>query len=889
MPTQRTFIRPRDAGGMNDRTLTVMAELGLFRELRNVDCSTGTWARRYGHARSNEDRLPCDVVIGAHSYMDTDEVRHAILVGGDGNIYHSIDGGATWAKCVMHVEVVWDKTYQAVFADWNNDCFIAIGSLTGDGKNLRFRGLTCDVVGVGLDAPPSAPTILSGGDVYGALPSETTYTIADATVTAGDPTVIQDNAEGSQLADGVNIGDTVVWDTLGVAESRTIVSLAPGGDKSKVVVDSPCTPGEDKVATTSSWLSAPPTAPAVSIATIYTVGDFIEANPAGYNWPTSIPIVLQMLVASQLTGFIRFSSYRYCCAFVDLTTGSQGPASPVTTITNVQGTPFAQSDEIDVPIGFTANIVVPLYSGPNPLGHTIVTRLFRQDFDESTNDYGWMDWFADGEGGSGSGFGDAIYDDTAPFEYAPGGALLVPTGAHRYKYRYVDVSDPDQEFIGTGSPESTVFTLYNSTSVTIGLVPYAGTGRLINIEIFRFDTAFDDFNYVDTVPGNTTSYTDTAPDISANEVYVEHNPPPVMKQVACLPNGVVVWGNDVTDKRPADALFALDSENPEAASDTGPITIGDHSTPITVLYGGRDGVVAMKARYGGWFFITRECEVCSRMQSDVGSVGWATTQMVGNDILTLTLDGPMLTDHDMTTEFVRFPVDPRFGFALEGTWQKVVKSRLAYASSVHDRERGWVIWFVQMNPDSGDFNDTMLIWDYGSKSPQYPAGRMMIADTMMCHGFSMLGVDSDAELPFAAFPYGWTGPLFDGNHPDCMEAWPTDGGQDGYVEAASDGTVLLPPLDVDPVGMTLWVVEGTGTDPDTGIMTPADRARALITGQTSGGGYTLLGDVALDSTSRFVLGGFNRVVDMDGIDMGDPAFVKLLDEVEIIVGTVPEE
>ena len=896
MPTQRTYIRPKDAGGMNDRTLTVMAELGLLRELRNIDCSQGAWDRRFGHARSNEDRLPCDVVIGAHSYMDTDEVRHAILVGvipdGTPVIYHSLDGGATWAKCVMHVEVVWDKTYQAVFAEWNNDCFITIGSLTGDGKNLRFRGLTCDVVGVGLDAPASALTENMTGDGYGAQPpTGTYYKTTDATVLVGSPTVITDNSGNDWTftnSRGVDAtpqpGDIVTWDASGANETRTISAVAPGGDTTKIVVSVACTPGDGKTATAVSWLTTPNAAPLPVAYDQDPSAQVVSLDPE----TVSAPVALGTL------GYIDYGSYRWCCTYRDETDENPANWSESAASAPVLVQEFAPHYVNNAPAGFREMLRLPDYPGTVPSGHVIRTVLYRQDFDTlSSNHYGWMDWREIPLYALYGPVGDDDDDvlDTVPRLVAPPSVNnLVPTGAHRYKYRYVDVSDPHYEFIGAGSPESAILTLGTSVGVRLtGFAPYPGTGRTIDIEIFRFDTAFDDFHYLATVPGNTTSYLDTANDISANEVYVEHTPPPVMKQVACLPDGVVVWGNDVTDRRPADAIFALDSDNPEACSDTGPITIGDHSTPITVLYGARDGVVAMKARYGGWFFITRECEVCSRMQSDVGSVGWATTQMVGNDILTLTLDGPMLTDHDLTSEFVRFPVDPRFGFALEGTWKNVVKSRLPYASSAHDRTRGWVIWFVQMCPDSGDFNDTMLIWDYGSKSPKYPAGRMMIADTMVCHGFSMLGVESDEELPFGAFPYGWTGPLFDGNHPDFMEAWPTEGGQDGYAEVALDGTVLLPPLGVDPVGMTIWVVEGTGADPDTGIMTPCDRAKALITGQTSGGGYTLQGDVELDSTSRFVLGGFNDVVDIDGFDMGDPAFIKLLDEMEVIVGTAPQE
>ena len=636
MPTQRLVLDAQNTGGMNDRTLTVLAALGLLRELRNIDTSEGSWKRRPGHSRTNTEPMPWTACIGAYAYTDTGSYRHALVVGDDGVVYHSFDC-VTWTACTMHVSAIWDATYQATFQAWGNDCFICIGSTDGDGKNLRFRGLTLDIVGVGIDAPATAPAMHDEG-----------------------------------------VG------TMGA-------------------------------------------------------GDYIA----------------------------------------------------------------------------------------------MVT--------------------------------------------------------------FVDVSDPDHEFEGAGSAESAVVTLAANRNLHVENIPiYPGTDRTIWRRLYLFATGLDDFFKVIDIEDNTTDeYFIISDDLTSNAVYFEHTPPPVCSQCASLPNGVMLWGNDRTYNLPAAVYFAVNDTNPEAISDTGPVTVGDHSTPLTVLYSVRDGVVAMKRGRGGFFFVTRECEVCERMASGVGSVGWATTQNIGDEVATLTPLGPVITAHDLQTQ-VQFVGDPRYGFALAGTWRTVVKERLPFATSFHDEERGCVAWAVQVCTESGLHNDTLIVWDYASRSPEYPQGKLHVQDTLIDHGFFWPSVGSDVGKPYGTFPLGFVGQMWHGNHPDHMEAWPGEDG-DGFVVSIDGDEVTLDDdgWDFDPTGMVLWVFEGAGADE---VFAPCGRSKALILGPPSDKGmygkgaeehtYQLAGTLSLDATSKFVLGGFNPILDIDGIDLNDPALVKIMSEVDVGIGAV---
>jgi len=167
MPAQRFHLKPHRVGGMQDRIDPVL-EVGM-REIRNIQRNVGRWDHRYGWAKTNAEAMPWKVAIGATSFRDTQDTLHIVVVGGDGNLYASVDSGASFQVVTLHATVYWDESYRATFAKHGDDLFIALGAVTGDSVNLRYNGITAQAFGVSLAAPATAPTLaedaMGAGDI----------------------------------------------------------------------------------------------------------------------------------------------------------------------------------------------------------------------------------------------------------------------------------------------------------------------------------------------------------------------------------------------------------------------------------------------------------------------------------------------------------------------------------------------------------------------------------------------------------------------------------------------------------------------------------------------------------------------------------------------------
>lgn len=162
MPEGRWHLKPTHAGSMVDIVDPVLHE-DMLRELRNIQYRAGRWDRRWGWAKANATAMPWTMAIGATSFRDTQDTLHILVVGDDGNLHVSVDGGATFQIVTLHTEVDWDETYQATFAKQGDDLFICIGAANGDSQNLRYNGITAAAYGVSIGAPAAAPTVADGG------------------------------------------------------------------------------------------------------------------------------------------------------------------------------------------------------------------------------------------------------------------------------------------------------------------------------------------------------------------------------------------------------------------------------------------------------------------------------------------------------------------------------------------------------------------------------------------------------------------------------------------------------------------------------------------------------------------------------------------------------
>ena len=164
MPEARWHVKPPYAGSMIDIVDPTLHEMPqMMREVRSIQYRAGRWDRRWGWAKANATAMPWNQALRATAFRDTQDTLHIVVVGDDGNLYASVDGGVTFQVVTLHADIDWDETYQVTFARQGDDLFICIGAANGDSQNLRYNGITAAAYGVSIGAPAVAPTVADGG------------------------------------------------------------------------------------------------------------------------------------------------------------------------------------------------------------------------------------------------------------------------------------------------------------------------------------------------------------------------------------------------------------------------------------------------------------------------------------------------------------------------------------------------------------------------------------------------------------------------------------------------------------------------------------------------------------------------------------------------------
>lgn len=424
---------------------------------------------------------------------------------------------------------------------------------------------------------------------------------------------------------------------------------------------------------------------------------------------------------------------------------------------------------------------------------------------------------------------------------------------------------------------------YQGRQIALAALPtYGGLGRTIHRKIYRQDDG-NGYTHLATIADNTTlTYTDnlaTAP----GDPYVQQPPVPPCTSVAVLPDGVAVWGNDVENGEPS-RLYVCQAGYPEAIALSLIQSAGTDDDPLVGLYSVRDGVIALKRR--GVYYINRQCSTCERVIQRFGCVSWATVQNIGSRVAWLSAEGPVVTQH-FTDDDVAFIGPDPLHFCLAETWSKVQKDRLKYASSVHYPTEGIIIWFVQMcHPPAGviadyeQHNDTGIVWYYGSN---HPGGDVWLVDLMVDHGFNVPMSGSDADEAWGAFPLGYVGNMFDGQHGDgvdeliYVEVLSADG-----VNITIGGTNLKTGAALDLSGegwrgSVFHPIRGAATRRCRDVLV-CDRPNALIVDHSQGSGEATrvlrtAVDLGVDATTRAWIGGFAPRLHVQ-LDTGDPDMGK---------------
>lgn len=423
---------------------------------------------------------------------------------------------------------------------------------------------------------------------------------------------------------------------------------------------------------------------------------------------------------------------------------------------------------------------------------------------------------------------------------------------------------------------------------------YTGTGRTIYKRIFRNTGETDDLGnpvYVRLtadeaeIMNNVDEGYDDDNVTCLGDVYIRQQRIPAMRYVVRQRNGQIVWLYDEENGEPATAFYSLSLGYPEAMGLTS--FIGGDEDPITGPQGIRDAIFVYKRR--SIHVLPRQCDrdESECLVEQTGAVAWATLQNIDSIPCFLSPEGPRRLAHTQEGDVAFVGPDPAH-FALARTWAHVQKDRLRYASSVHDRANGRIIWFVQMcdwedlEDTGGPHNDTAIVWHY---TIDWPRGILQIYDLMCDYAFASQVEDTDEWQIWGAFPLGFMGELFEGDHGDGYPTW-----TDGHYVLRVDGHYLW--LDESNLtlegdglkGVVLHVDSGTGGRTCLDIE-PCHRPQMLVVfhGEVSGLGRVvkLAAAPLIDSTSVVVPGGFGYIVDIANVNAGDFDSIKRWKRAEV--------
>lgn len=383
-----------------------------------------------------------------------------------------------------------------------------------------------------------------------------------------------------------------------------------------------------------------------------------------------------------------------------------------------------------------------------------------------------------------------------------------------------------------------------------------------------------------------TTWTDTNA-ATAGATMIRQPALQVFSHVVAQQDGLTVWLGDVTNGASTLALWGYDIDHPETAGALPEFAyVGDDSDPITGAIRRGDGVLVFKLR--GIHYLPRRCTgVCEAMVEGVGAVSQASIVSFGGRVAFLSLDGPRYITHALEGDVAFAGTNPK-RFCLADTWAQVQKDRLKYASALHDPVRGVVEWYVQRCDWSdvagagGAHNDTTIVWYYTLADSQNPGGIVEIYTGAPEYACMVPGVDTLQDTPYGAYPLGYIGHMYEGEHGDGTDSVIT-----GTVLSVN-GTRVVVGLDQDVAagalkGTVLYVDSGTGTHVCRDVEV-CDLVHALIVNdETTSAGRVLTTATALtlDATSHIVFGNFPYVLE-GMVPSDDPDTVKQYIRAEII-------
>lgn len=426
-------------------------------------------------------------------------------------------------------------------------------------------------------------------------------------------------------------------------------------------------------------------------------------------------------------------------------------------------------------------------------------------------------------------------------------------------------------------------------SITVtGFAAYPAAGRTVLCTLFRrINSAAETAWFpVDTVAVGATATDDvqTLPIEGALVIPAEGDGTlPICKHVAVQRNGTVVWFNDVSNGEPATGYLAYDVNTPETIGAV--IHFGSDDENITGAFPIKDGILTLKDKSVMWY--PRQCEGnCESVLAGIGCVGIGTVQAVGSLVAFLTPEGPRAIVFTLNEECAFVGSDP-FTFDLGGTWKDVDRDWLKHASSVHDRARNCIVWFVArcswdgLNAlAGGQHNDTAIVWDYSARSQKTPLGVVHVHDLLVDCGFERIIPGAKSTAPWGVFPMGFAGELWEGNHGDGVDTLM------GVDVESVDGAIV----EVSGAGIAGIDLTGSVLFPYTGAGfwaaykgAECTRARLLIVKDEQGSAgrfLTLAGAHLMVAGDKAWVGGFGFPIG-GATDFGDPQRYKQICQMDV--------
>ena len=470
------------------------------------------------------------------------------------------------------------------------------------------------------------------------------------------------------------------------------------------------------------------------------------------------------------------------------------------------------------------------------------------------------------DGAAGAVFEAGMTAPAAP-TVADGGAGTM-TGTYNYRVQFKDVTKG--YYSAPGAISATITVAGKKVSLT-GIPVYSGTGRTIHRVILRSADTSTTWDTLTTITNNTTTtLTDDHADQSTLTTAASLSAMvPACGCVCARSDGLLFFGNDKTNNMPARVFYVDSNDEPEhqsgSSTTSGKIEITGQFDRLVSMEPYQDGILCLHRN--SRHHIPRGQFVAHQLAAGDGSVAVHGAVVVEGSVAFLSDAGPRVVVGNIAPFVGSDDYGPESGsrqFILKRTWDSVAKDRLYRACAHHDRTRAEVEWHVETD-NTTNYCDLTIVWNYRTNTVRQHK-------RWIWQAWEVPVASSEEYRVHAAFPLGFVGRL---------ESGIGDGaGASAYVEGgtlSATATSLTSDLtDLSVVGdghkgtrITIFY----GTDQwDVQYVGSNNASVFFLSDSFLDGAWA----VTPDTTSKWVLGMQDFILDVDGIKAAEDAGITYI-------------